>query len=79
MWHGNWPRTIHGQHGMKHVWYTRLVMQPTESYQPEIEEQLSVEHGDGMAQLLGRHDFLAKPEGKSDLQRFYNAIANSRA
>ena len=79
VWHGNWPRTIPGQRVVLHVSYTRLMMRPMESYPPEIEEQLIVEHGDGMAQLLGRHDFLAKPEGKSDLQRFYNAIANSRA
>ncbi len=39
----------------------------------------SLWHGSGVAQLLGRHDFLGKPEGKSDFQKFYNAIANSRA
>ena len=32
-----------------------------------------------MAQLLGRHDFLAKPAGKNDYEKFINAIANSRA
>ena len=55
------------------------MMRPMESYLPEIEQQLIAEHGGGMAQLLGRDDFLGKPEGKSDFQRFYNAIANSRA
>ena len=50
-----------------------------ESYPVEIEQQLVAEHGSGMAQLLGRHDFLGKPEGKSDFQKFYTAIANSRA
>tara|TARA_B100000470_G_C19589784_1_gene301639 strand:- start:424 stop:591 length:168 start_codon:yes stop_codon:yes gene_type:complete len=55
------------------------MMRPMECYPPEIEEQLIVEHGDGMAQLPGSHDFLAKPEGKNDLRRYYNAIANSRA
>ena len=79
VWHGNWPRTIPGQRVVLHVSYTRLMMRPMESYPPEIEEQLIVEHGDGMAQLLGRHDFLAKPEGKRALQSFYHAIANSRA
>ena len=79
VWHGNWPRTIPGQRVVLHVSYTRLMMRPMESYPPEIEEQLIVEHGDHMAQLLGRHDFLAKPKGKSDFQGFYNAVANSRA
>ncbi len=79
LWHGNWPRTIPGQRVVLHVSYTRLMMRPMESYPVEIEQQLVAEHGSGMAQLLGRHDFLGKPEGKSDFQKFYNAIANSRA
>ena len=31
-----------------------------ESYPPEIEEQLVAEFGDGMAEIMGRHDFLNK-------------------
>ena len=79
VWHGNWPRTTPGQRVVLHVAYTRLMMRPMESYPPHIEDQLVAEHGDGMAQLLGRHDFLAKPAGKSDYEKFMNAIANSRA
>ena len=79
VWHGNWPRTIPGERVVLHVSYTRLMMRPMESYPPEIEDRLIAEHGDGMAQLLGRQDFLAKPMGKGDLPRFYNAILNSRA
>lgn len=79
VWHGNWPRTIPGQRVVLHLAYTRLMMRPMESYPLEIEDELIAEHGDGMAQLLGRHDFLGKPAGKSDYERFINAIANSRA
>lgn len=79
VWHGNWPRTTPGHRVVLHVSYTRLMMRPMESYPPEIEEELITAHGDGMAQLLGRHDFLGKPEGKGNYQKFYNAVVNSRS
>ncbi len=78
VWHGNWPRTLPGERVVLHVSYTRLMMRPMESYPPEIEEQLVAEYGDGMAELLGRNDFLNKPAGKSDAVRFYQAVRNSR-
>lgn len=78
VWHGNWPRTISGQRVVLHVSYTRLMMRPIESYPPEIEERLIAEHGDGMAQLFGRHDFLGKPAGANDVQGVYNEMVNSR-
>lgn len=79
VWHGNWPRTLPGERVVLHVSYTRLMMRPMESHPSEIEEQLIGDHGEGMAQLLGRHDFLAKPAGKNDVQRLYNAIVNGRS
>ena len=78
VWHGNWPRTLPGERVVLHVSYTRLMMRPMESYPPETEEQLVAEYGDGMAELLGRNDFLNKPAGKSDAVRFYQAVRNSR-
>ena len=33
-------------------------MRPVESYVPETEDWLVVEHGDGMAEMPGRDDFL---------------------
>lgn len=79
LWHGNWPRTLPGERVVLHVAYTRLMMRPMESYPPAVEEALIAAHGEDMAQLLGRHDFLGKPAGKGDIRGFYNAIANSRA
>ena len=79
VWHGNWPRTIPGERVVLHVAYTRLMMRPMESYPPEVEEALIAEHGEAMAQLLGRQDFLGKPAGKGDIRGFYNTVANSRA
>jgi hypothetical protein len=78
VWHGNWPRTLPGERVVLHVLYSRLMMRTMESYPLEIEEQLVAEYGDGMAELLGRHDFLNKPAGKSDVVGFYEAVRNSR-
>ncbi len=78
VWHGNWPRTLPGERVVLHVSYTRLMMRPMESYPTEIEEELLAAHGDDMAELLGRNDFLGKPAGKSDFVRFYQAVRNSR-
>ena len=75
VWHGNWPRALPGERVLLHVTYCRLFARPMESYSPEIEEQLVAEYGDGMAEMMGRHDFLNK--GK-DAIRFYQAVRNSR-
>lgn len=68
LWHGNWPRTLPGERVVLHVAYTRLMMRPMESYPPAVEEALIAAHGEDMAQLLGRHDFLGKPAGKGDIR-----------
>ena len=73
------PRTLPGERVVLHVSYTRMMMRPMESYPPEIEEQLIGDHGEGMAQLFGRNDFLAKSAGKNDVQLLYNSIVNGRS
>ena len=62
IWHGNWERKDPGARVVCHITYTRLMMRPVEDYGAYAED-LIAKHGDVMAQLLGRTDFLNGPNG----------------
>ena len=62
IWHGNWARETDGERVVCHITYTRLMMRPVEDYGAYADE-LIAKHGDRMAQLLGRQDFLNGPNG----------------
>ncbi len=62
IWHGNWPRETDGERVVCHITYTRLMMRPVEDYSAYADDLIE-EHGDRMAQLLGRQDFLNGPNG----------------
>jgi hypothetical protein len=75
LWHGNWPRTIDGQRVVCHITYTRLMMRTVEDYRDHADDLIAA-HGEKMAQLLGREDFLESPTGADYsklLQTFNNA------
>ena len=44
---------------------TRLAMRQMEVYSRSVQDRLIEQFGEPMAQLMGRYDFLAKPEGKA--------------
>ncbi len=77
-WHDNATRTIDGERAVLHVSYTRLMMRQMEVYPRSVQDRLVEQHGEPMAQLMGRYDYLAKPAGKEDLQGFMRAVAYSR-
>ena len=77
-WHDNAKRTIDGERVVLHVSYTRLMMRQMEVYPRSVQDRLVEKYGEPMAQLLGRYDFLAKPEGKADVDGFLRAVAYSR-
>lgn len=62
IWHGNWDRESYGERVVCHITYTRLMMRPVEDYNTHA-DSLIAKHGDTMAQLLGKQDFLAGPNG----------------
>ncbi len=62
LWHSNWPREIDGERVVCHITYSRLMMRPVEDYSA-LADTLIEQHGDRMAQLLGRQDFLFGPRG----------------
>ena len=62
IWHGNWPRKTDGERVVCHITYTRLMMRPVEDYSAHADDLIE-RHGDRMAQLLGRKDFLNGPHG----------------
>ena len=62
IWHGNWERETEGERVVCHITYTRLMMRPVEDYS-QYADDLIDNHGDTMAQLLGRKDFLNGPSG----------------
>lgn len=62
IWHGNWERQTEGERVVCHITYTRLMMRPVEDYGAHADELID-QHGDVMAQLLGRKDFLNGPNG----------------
>lgn len=75
IWHSNWERTTAGERVVCHITYTRLMMRPVEDYGAHA-ERLVERHGDTMAQLLGKKDFLNGPNGAEYdklLQTFNNA------
>ena len=75
VWHSNYPRTTDGERVVCHITYTRLMMRQVEDYSVHA-DRLIQEHGDEMAQLLGRDDFLFGPNGADYtklLQTFNNA------
>ena len=77
-WHDNAIRTIDGERAVLHVSYTRLMLRQMEVYAPSVQDRLVERHGEPMAQLMGRYDFLAKQEGKAYVDGFMRAIAYSR-
>ncbi len=77
-WHDNASRTIDGDRAVLHVSYTRLMMRQMEVYARSVQDRLVEQYGEPMAQVLGRYDFLAKPEGKAYADGFLRAIAYSR-
>jgi ectoine hydroxylase-related dioxygenase (phytanoyl-CoA dioxygenase family) len=62
LWHSNFPREIDGERVVCHITYSRLMMRPVEDYRAAADELVQA-HGERMAQLLGRQDFLAGPNG----------------
>lgn len=75
IWHANWPRETDGERVVCHITYTRLMMRPVEDYGAHADDLID-QHGERMAQLLGREDFLAGPNGADYtklLQTFNNA------
>ena len=77
-WHDNADRTIDGERAVLHVSYTRLAMRQMEVYSRSVQDKLIEQFGEPMAQLMSRYDFLAKPEGKANLDGFMRAIAYAR-
>ena len=75
IWHANWPRETDGERVVCHITYTRLMMRPVEDYSAHADDLIEA-HGETMAQLLGREDFLASPNGadyRKLMQTFNNA------
>jgi hypothetical protein len=62
IWHANWPRETEGERVVAHITYTRLMMRQIEDY-GSIADDLVEQHGERMAQLLGREDSLDSPTG----------------
>ena len=62
VWHANWPRTAKGERVVSHITYTRMMCRPVEDYSAHA-DQLIEDHGDRMAQLMGRQDSLNSPTG----------------
>ena len=77
-WHDNADRTIDGERAVLHVSYTRLAMRQMEVYSRSVQDRLIEQFGEPMAQLMSRYDFLAKPEGKANVDGFMRAIAYAR-
>ena len=75
IWHANWERMNEGERVVCHITYTRLMMRPVEDYGAHADDLIE-KHGDGMAQLLGKKDFLNGPRGAEYdklMQTFNNA------
>ncbi len=62
IWHGNWPREAAGERVVSHITYTRLMCRPVEDYSADA-DILIEEHGQPMAQLMGREDSLFGSNG----------------
>lgn len=62
VWHGNYRRQTAGERVGTHITYSRLAMRPVEDYAADADALIAA-HGDTMARLLGRSDFLQSPNG----------------
>ena len=76
IWHANWPRDADGERVVCHITYTRLMMRPVEDYAAHADELVD-QHGERMAQLLGREDFLAGPNG-ADYTKLVQTFNNAK-
>ena len=76
IWHANWPRDADGERVVCHITYTRLMMRPVEDYGAHADELVD-QHGERMAQLLGREDFLAGPNG-ADYTKLVQTFNNAK-
>ena len=76
IWHSNWPRETEGERVVCHITYTRLMMRPVEDYGQYAEELIQA-NGDRMAQLLGKQDFLAGPNG-AEYDKLLNTFNNAK-
>jgi hypothetical protein len=62
VWHGNYPRTLPGERVVLHMTYTRLGMQPIETYD-HLDEAWFAGKDPALPTLLGRHHFLGRRHG----------------
>lgn len=76
VWHSNWPRKIGGERVVCHITYSRLMMRPVEDYSHHADELIE-KYGDRMAQLMGREDFLASPDG-ADYSKLVQTFNNAK-
>ncbi len=76
LWHSNWPRELDGERVVCHITYTRLMMRPVEDYNDHADALID-SHGETMAQLLGREDFLASPTG-ADYSKLTQTFNNAK-
>lgn len=76
VWHTAWPRKAAGERVVCHISYSRLMMRVIENYSA-IAEDLIKQHGEQMAQLLGRNDSLDSPTG-FDLSKLQETFDNSK-
>ena len=76
VWHSNWPRNLKGERVVCHITYTRLMMRPVEDYSASADELIS-EHGERMAQLMGRQDFLMGANG-ADYSKLLTTFNNAK-
>jgi ectoine hydroxylase-related dioxygenase (phytanoyl-CoA dioxygenase family) len=65
VWHGNYPRQLDGERVVLHMTYTRLGMQPVETYD-HLDDAWFAGHHPDLPTLLGRRNFLARRHGWKD-------------
>lgn len=76
LWHSNYPRTAEGERIVCHITYSRLMMRPVEDYGLHA-DSLIEQHGQKMAQLLGREDMLNSPTG-ADYSKLIQTFNNAK-
>ncbi|WP_374575590.1 phytanoyl-CoA dioxygenase family protein [Phenylobacterium sp.] len=62
LWHGNYPRTDPGERIVLHMTYTRLGIQPIETYD-HLDADWFAGKDEALPTLLGRHNFLGRRHG----------------
>ncbi|WP_293348170.1 phytanoyl-CoA dioxygenase family protein [Phenylobacterium sp.] len=62
VWHGNYPRQLPGERVVLHMTYTRLGMQPIETYD-HLDDAWFEGKDPSLPRLLGRHNFLGRRHG----------------